>query len=211
MLQCSENIQIVIPLEGVLMVLMSIMISKHLQSGLEFPKLWRKIPTFVLVDFHVPPLQKRKKVSLCCTFYYMQFNRKVRESVWPKTCKHTFWRELWNTWPFIMKRNLYIYVYSYTLDSKMRALEINRHMRSSTFETKLLDSRNSHVCHSTLIYGSTQINLMYSNVDLFMYLIKGIRFSTWKDRCLNWSLQIILLKQSTIRVKWHWNPINCSL
>ena len=154
--------------------------------------------------------KREKKCTLCCTFYYMQFNRKVRESVWPKTCKHTFWRELWNTWPFIMKRNLYIYVYSYTLDSKMRALEINRHMRSSTFETKLLDSRNSHVCHWILIYGSTQINLIDSNVDLFMYLGSVLE----KIGVLKWSLQIILtyiLKQSTIRVKWHWNPINCSL
>ena len=154
--------------------------------------------------------KREKKCTLCCTFYYMQFNRKVRESVWPKTCKHTFWRELWNTWPFIMKRNLYIYVCSYTLDGKMRTLEINRHMRSSTFETKLLDSQNSHVCHWTLIYGSTQINLIDSNVDLFMYLGSVLE----KIDVLKWSLQIILtyiLKQSTIRVKWHWNPINCSL
>ena len=130
--------------------------------------------------------KREQKCTLCCIFYYMQFNRNGRtgrESVWPKTCKYTFWRELWNTWPFIMKWNLYIYVCSYTLDSKMGTLEINRHMRSSTFETKMLDGLNSHVCHSTLIYGSTQINLIYSNVDLFMYLIKGIRFSTWKDRC----------------------------
>ena len=29
---------------------------------------------------------------------------------------------------------------------------------------------------------------LISNVDLFMYLIKGIRFGTWKDRGLNWAL-----------------------
>ena len=49
-----------------------------------------------------------------------------------------------------------------------------RHMKSSTFETKSLDSRNSLVGHSNLILGSTQIR----DVDLFMYLIEGIRFGT---------------------------------
>ena len=47
-------------------------------------------------------------------------------------------------------------------------------MKSSTFETKSLDSRNSLVGHSNLILGSTQIR----DVDLFMYLIEGIRFGT---------------------------------
>ena len=32
-----------------------------------------------------------------------------------------------------------------------------RHMRSSTFETQSLHSRNSHVGHWILIHGSTQI------------------------------------------------------
>ena len=31
-------------------------------------------------------------------------------------------------------------------------------------------------------------NLIDSNVDLFVYLIEGIRFGTWKDRRLNWAL-----------------------
>ena len=59
------------------------------------------------------------------------------------------------------------------------------HMRSSMFVTKLLRSQNSHVGHSILIHGSTQIrymsNLIESIVDRFMYLIEGIRFGTWKD------------------------------
>ena len=29
---------------------------------------------------------------------------------------------------------------------------------------------------------------LISNVDLFMYLIEGIRFGTWKNRRLNWAL-----------------------
>ena len=45
--QCCNVRNILIPFEGILMVLMSIMTSKHLQSGLEFPKLWGKIPTSV--------------------------------------------------------------------------------------------------------------------------------------------------------------------
>lgn len=32
-----------------------------------------------------------------------------------------------------------------------------RHMKSSIFETKLLHSRNSHVGHSKIIHGSTQM------------------------------------------------------
>ena len=36
---------------------------KHLQSGLEFPKLWRKIPTLFLVEAHVSPLQKKTKLQ----------------------------------------------------------------------------------------------------------------------------------------------------
>ena len=50
------------------------------------------------------------------------------------------------------------------------------------------------------------------NVDLFMYLIKGIRFGSWKDQRFSWALQIkftYILKQSGIRVKWQWNPVNC--
>ena len=31
------------------------------------------------------------------------------------------------------------------------------------------------------------LNLIDSNVDLFMYLIKGISFCTWKERRLNWA------------------------
>ena len=54
-------------------------------------------------------------------------------------------------------------------------------MKCSTFETKSLHSRNSHVDHSNLILGSTKLNmsnLIDSNVDLSMYLIEGIRFGT---------------------------------
>ena len=58
-------------------------------------------------------------------------------------------------------------------------------MRSSTFETKSPHSRNSSVGHSILIHGRPKLdtgmsNLINSNVDLFMYLIEGIRFGTWK-------------------------------
>ena len=31
-------------------------------------------------------------------------------------------------------------------------------------------------------------DLIDSNIDLFMYLIVGIRFGTWKDKRLNWAL-----------------------
>ena len=51
-------------------------------------------------------------------------------------------------------------------------------MRSSMFKTRSLhSSRNSHVDHSILIHGSTQIirqsHSIDSNVDLFMYLIEA--------------------------------------
>ena len=62
-------------------------------------------------------------------------------------------------------------------------------MRSSTFETKSSHSRNSHVGHSMLIHGRRKLDmsdLIDSNVDLFMYLIEGIRFGTWKVRRFNW-------------------------
>ena len=56
-------------------------------------------------------------------------------------------------------------------------------MKSSTFETKSLHSRNSHVGHSILINRSTQIQDMLdfidSNVDL-MFWIEEISFATWK-------------------------------
>ena len=32
------------------------------------------------------------------------------------------------------------------------------------------------------------LDLIDSNIDLFMYLIGGIRFGKWKDRRLNWAL-----------------------
>ena len=34
-------------------------------------------------------------------------------------------------------------------------------------------------------------NLIDSNVDLFMYLIEGIRFGTRKDRRMNWALDCL--------------------
>ena len=57
-----------------------------------------------------------------------------------------------------------------------------RNVRILTSEMKLLHSRNSHVGHSILILGLTQIQyvgLIDSNVDLFMhFIIEGIRFGT---------------------------------
>ena len=38
-----------------------------------------------------------------------------------------------------------------------------QNMRSSTFETKLLHSENSHVGHSILIHGLTQIQYKMSD------------------------------------------------
>ena len=66
-------------------------------------------------------------------------------------------------------------------------------MRNSTFEINSLHSQNSHVGHLILIHGSTQLNmldliLVQTPKDIFMYLIEGIRFSTWKVRHLNWAL-----------------------
>ena len=61
-------------------------------------------------------------------------------------------------------------------------------MKGLTFETKSLWSQNSHVGHSNLILGLTiHVNLIDWNVDIFMYLIEGIRFDSWKDGCLNWA------------------------
>ena len=53
-----------------------------------------------------------------------------------------------------------------------------RHVRSSTFETKSLRSRNSHVGHSICQPKLDISDLIDSNVDLFMCLIGGIRFGT---------------------------------
>ena len=67
-------------------------------------------------------------------------------------------------------------------------------MGSSSFETKSLHSRNSHVDHSISIHGPPKLNmsnLIDSNVDLFMYLIEGIRFGTRKDRRMNWALDCL--------------------
>ena len=65
-----------------------------------------------------------------------------------------------------------------------------RHTRSLTF----VAPQSKFPCgagHSILIRGSTQIRhdglKIDSNVDLFMYLIEGIRFGTWKVRHLNWT------------------------
>ena len=41
--------------------------------------------------------------------------------------------------------------------------------------------------------GSPKLNmsdLIASNVDLFMFLIEGIRIGTWKLRRLNWALNV---------------------
>ena len=40
-------------------------------------------------------------------------------------------------------------------------------------------------------------NLIDSNVDLFMYLIKGIGFGTWKVRRLNWALVTLQIEKTT--------------
>ena len=85
-------------------------------------------------------------------------------------------------------------------------------IKFGTFETKLLHSWNSHVGHTILIHGSTQIRhvelnwincqsfhvhrqwktqlwrqLLNFRVCMFVKkaVIEGIRFGTWKDQCLN--------------------------
>ena len=52
-------------------------------------------------------------------------------------------------------------------------------------------SRNFQVGHLNLIHGSIKIRyvgLNWSSMDLFMYLIVGIGFGTWKYWHLNWAL-----------------------
>ena len=56
-------------------------------------------------------------------------------------------------------------------------------MKSLILKTKSLCGQSSYVGHSNLIHGSTQIRYLYvglvdSNVKLFMYLVKGVRFGT---------------------------------
>ena len=51
------------------------------------------------------------------------------------------------------------------------------HITSLTFETKSLHNQNSHVYHS-LCVELYRLDLIDSNIDLLMYLIEGIRFST---------------------------------
>ena len=60
------------------------------------------------------------------------------------------------------------------------------HITSLTFETKSLHNQNSHVYHS-LCVELYRLDLIDSNIDLLMYLIEGIRFSTWKVQPLNWA------------------------
>ena len=52
------------------------------------------------------------------------------------------------------------------------------HITSLMFETKSLLNQNSHVYHS-LCVELYRLDLIDSNIDLLMYLIEGIRFSTW--------------------------------
>ena len=52
-----------------------------------------------------------------------------------------------------------------------------RHPKSLTFEPKSFHSRTSHVDQSSIVLGSNQIRcieLIDSNVDLFMYSIKEL-------------------------------------
>ena len=56
-------------------------------------------------------------------------------------------------------------------------------MKSATFEAKSLSIQNSHVGHSNLIHGSTQLNMSDSNdpnVDIFMHLTEVIRLEKWE-------------------------------
>ena len=103
MLHWPENV--VIPLEGVLVVLMSIMIWKHLQSGLEFIKLWRKIPTLVLVlvEARASPLKENKTTHYAAYFTTCTLTRTEGKVVGPIHVSNILKRT------FIMKKkNLHI-------------------------------------------------------------------------------------------------------
>ena len=72
-----------------------------------------------------------------------------------------------------------------------------RHMRSSTFEMKSLHNRNSHVDHSNLIHGSTQIRCVdfnwfkrrssqglgsvHEKIDVWTGPYENINFSAWNN------------------------------
>ena len=64
-----------------------------------------------------------------------------------------------------------------------------RHVRSSTFETKSLRSRNSHVGHSILIHLSTQIRHLGFN-----------RFKRRSLHVLNWRDWVPHMKRSTFEL-----------
>ena len=67
-------------------------------------------------------------------------------------------------------------------------MHLIQHMKSLMFEVKLLHSQNSHVGHLNSICGLTHmLDFIDSNINLFIYLIGGIRFGTWEVRCLNWA------------------------
>ena len=61
-------------------------------------------------------------------------------------------------------------------------------MKSLAFKTKSLLS-HSQVGHSNWMGWPNldMLDLNYSNVDLFMYLIEGIRIGTWKVQHLIWA------------------------
>ena len=69
-------------------------------------------------------------------------------------------------------------------------MHLIQHMKSLMFEVKLLHSQNSHVGHLNSVCGRPKLDVLDfidSNVNLFIYLIEGIRFVTWEVRCLNWA------------------------
>lgn len=73
-----------------------------------------------------------------------------------------------------------------------------KYRKSSTIKTKSLRSQNSPVGHSNLIHESIHIGyveLIYTNFELIMYLIKRIRFGTYEkfDVWIGSNSQLLLL------------------
>ena len=65
-----------------------------------------------------------------------------------------------------------------------------RHMKSSASETKPFQRRNSRLSQAKRTAEPFQMQvavLTDSDAELFMYLIQGIRFGSWKVRRLNWA------------------------
>lgn len=69
-----------------------------------------------------------------------------------------------------------------------------RHMKSSASESKLLQSRSRVTIPGQARrkewLGPSKLKESFvidSDVKLFMYVIQGIRFGSWKDRRLKWA------------------------